>query len=107
MKKFQLFVIPLLLLLSSGCGTYKQTVQVDDQAYLLLIGNPIGSIVTIDEGKPINLSQETVSYNINGQKATKIKISIGTHTVKVTKGGNITVKRNFYVSTGNSFEVQL
>lgn len=104
--KFFLLISTLILIIS-GCGTYNQTVQVDDDAYLLLIGNTYGSTVTIDDGSPIDLTRETVSFNLNGKKATKIKIPIGKHTVKITKNGEVTVFREFYISTGNSFEVQL
>jgi uncharacterized protein YxeA len=105
MKK--LLIIIMALFMITSCGTYRQSVQVDDNAYLLLIGDPKGSVVTIDNGKPIDLSQETTSYDLNGKTATKIQLSIGSHTVKITKGGEITVNRKFYVSTGTSFEVQL
>lgn len=104
MKKI---LIILMLFVVTACGTYRQSVQVDDNAYLLLIGDPSGSVVTIDDGKPIDLSQETTSYDLNGKTATKIQLSIGSHTVKITKSGEITVNRKFYVSTGTSFEVQL
>lgn len=107
MKIMRSLAISISLLLLAGCGTYNQSVQVDDKAYLLLIGNPVNCIVTIDNQKPINLSRDTVSYNLNGQQATKIEIPIGRHKVKITKNGDIIVHREFYVSTGNSFEVQL
>lgn len=105
MKTFTATLFIALFLLT-GCGTYSQSVQVDDKAYLLLIGNPYGSVVTINDGKPIDLSSETTSYNLNGRKATKIQIPTGKHTVKIIKNGIVTVNRNFYVSNGNSFEVE-
>ena len=107
MKIIQNLTIALAFLLLTGCGAYNQAVQVNDKAYLLLIGNPYNNIVTIDNQKPINLSLETVSFNLNGQKATKIEIPIGKHTVKITKNGIDIVNRVFYVSNGNSFEVKL
>lgn len=105
MKK--LLIIIMALFVITSCGTYRQSVLVDDKAYLLLIGDPNGSVVTIDNGKQIDLSQETTSYDLNGKTATKIEVSIGSHTVKIIKNGNLTVNRKFYVSTGTSFEVQL
>jgi len=101
-----LFIILTLVLISS-CSTYRQSVQVDDKAYLLLIGEPDGNIITIDNGKKINLSEETVSFDLNGKIATKIQISTGSHTLKIMKKGILKVNRKFYVSAGNSFEVQL
>lgn len=105
MKK--LLIIIMALFIVTACGTYRQSVQVDDKSYLLLIGEPNGNVVTIDDGKPIDLGQETTSYDLNGKTATKIEVSIGSHTVKITKGSELTVNRKFYVSTGTSFEVQL
>lgn len=107
MKNFQTIVFSISLLILSGCGTYSQAVQVDDRAYLLLIGSPYGSVISIDNGKPINLGSETTSFNLNGKKATKIEISIGKHSIKIIKYGVVTVNRSFYVTNGNSFEVQL
>lgn len=95
------------LFLLIGCGTYSQTVQVDDNAYLLLIGEPSGHVVTIDAGNPIDLSNETTSFNLNGKIATKIQVPPGTHSVKIVKDGALVINRKFYVSTGTSFEVQL
>lgn len=106
MKCFRTGVITVILVLLSGCSTYNQAVQLDDRAYLLLIGYPGGNIVTIDNGEPINLSEDTQSYILNGQEATKIEIPVGQHEVKIINNGNVTVKRSFYVSSGNSFEVK-
>ena len=103
----KLFILTTLIIFITGCGTYRQSVQVDDKAYLLLIGNPRNHIVTIDNDRPIRLDEETTSYNLNGKTATKIQVSIGTHTVTVEKDGKVIIKRKFYVSTGDSFEVQL
>lgn len=101
-----LFILGIMLALTA-CGSYQQTVQVDDKAYLLIIGEPGGNIVTIDNGKALELEKDTASFDLNGVTATKIEVSIGTHTVKITKNGELKVNRKFYVSTGNSFEVRL
>ncbi len=105
MRNILLIIGALFLLV--GCGTYSQSVQVDDNAYLLLIGDPTGHIVTIDTGQPIKLSNETTSFNLNGKTATKIQVPTGTHSVKIIKDGVLVINRKFYVSTGTSFEVQL
>ena len=105
MKK--LIVLLGVLLALTACGTYQQTVQVSDKAYLLIIGEPAGNVVTIDDGKPLTLEKDTVSFDLNGQTATKIEVSIGSHSVKITKNGELKAHRKFYVSNGNSFEVRL
>lgn len=105
MKKLSLILGMFLAL--TACGSYQQTVQVQDKAYLLIIGDPSGSILTIDNGNPIKLGIDTSSFDLYGKTATKIQIQIGTHTVKIVKNGEIKVYRKFYISNGNSFEVEM
>lgn len=105
MKK--IFLIIGLAILLSACGSYQHTLQEQDKAYLLIIGDPNGVVVTIDDRASLELGKDTVSYDLNGQTATKIEISIGTHSVQISKNGNRIVHRNFFVSNGNSFEVRL
>ena len=101
------FVLLLLLFGFTACGTFKQTTLVDDKAYVILLGDPNGHVVEIDGGQPIHLGRDTSSFNLDGVTATKIQVSIGKHTIKVTKDNELRVKRAFYVATGNTFEVQL
>lgn len=105
MKKFSLILGMILIL--TACGSYQQTVQVQDKSYLLILGDPSGSILTLDNGKPIKLGVETTSFDLHGRTATKIQIPIGSHTVKIIKNGEVRVHRKFYISNGNSFEVEM
>ena len=105
MKK--LYLILGIILILTGCGSYKETVQVDNKSYLLLIGEPAGNVLTIDNGQPINLGVDTTSYEMRGKIATKIQVDVGTHTIKIVKNGVLRVHRKFYVSNGNSFEVEM
>ena len=105
MKKISLILGIVLTL--TACGSYQQTVQVKDKSYLLILGDPTGGILTIDSGKPIKLGVDTTSFDLYGKTATKIQIQIGTHTVKIIKNGEIKVHRKFYISNGNSFEVEM
>jgi len=105
MKKALLIIVGLLMI--TGCGKYSQTVQVSDDAYLLLMGDTTGYVLVIDNDSPVDLENDTTSFDLNGKTATKIKIVTGAHTIKITKNGNVTINRKFYVSTGNSFEVNL
>jgi hypothetical protein len=107
MKTLKISAILFFLSVLSACGSYNQVVQVNDQAFLLLIGNPHNSILYIDSGPAINLSADTISFNLNGSKATKIAIPIGNHTIKIEKNGKAIINRVFFVSTGDSFEVKL
>ncbi len=105
MKKLSLILGMILTL--TACGSYQQSVQVQDKAYLLIIGDPSGSILTIDNGKPIKLGLDTTSFDLHGRTATKIQIQIGTHNIKIIKNGEVKVYRKFYISNGNSFEVEM
>jgi len=105
MKKIILIFISSLVL--SACGTYQETVQVSDKAYLLIIGQPQGCETNIDNNAPLALEKDTKSFDLNGRTATKIEIPIGAHEVKITCNGQLRVHRKFYVSNGNSFEVNL
>ena len=104
--KYILLVFGLLLTLTA-CGSYQQTVQVQDKSYLLIIGDPTGSVLTIDNGQPIKLGEDTSSFDLYGKTATKIQLKIGNHTIKIIRNGEVRVHRKFYVSNGNNFEVEL
>ena len=105
MKKLLLIFISGLML--SACGTYQETVQVDDKAYLLIIGEPQGCETTLDNATLLVLEKDTKAFDLNGRTATKIEIPRGTHEVKITCNGQLRVHRKFYVTNGNSFEVNL
>ena len=102
-----LFLILSMILTLAACGSYQQTRQVQDKSYLLILGDPYGSVLTIDNGKPIALGVDTTSFDLYGKTATKIQIQVGTHTVKIVKDGEIKVHRKFYISNGISFEVEM
>lgn len=96
-----------LLLTLTACGSYQQTTQVQDKSYLLILGDPTGSVLTIDNGNPIKLGVDTSSFDLYGKTATKIQLKVGTHTIKIIRNGELTVHRKFYVSNGNNFEVEI
>jgi len=102
-----LLLVFSLLLTITACGSYQQTVQVQDKSYLLIMGDPTGSVLTIDNGDPIKLGVDTSSFDLYGKTATKIQIKVGTHTIKIVKNGEIKVHRKVYVSNGNNFEVEM
>lgn len=97
----------LVPFLTAGCGTYRQVAQVDDHAFLLLLGQVHGHTLIIDKNPPIQLGVETRSYNLNGIAATKIEISIGGHEITIANWSGVVISRKFYVATGESYEVKL
>ncbi len=107
MKQLIMGLGMVLSLSLTACGTYQQTVQVDDKAYLLVIGQADGSILTIDNDRPMEMGKDTKSFDLHGETATKIQVPVGMHTVKITRNGVLMVDRKFFVSNGTSFEVRL
>lgn len=115
----------------SGCGgVYSQSVQVDDNAYILLTGDSFdGKVLVINDEQEVHLMDRAVpvdgntsqaqnnyvktvrgrafSFDLNGKNAIKIEIPAGKHNVKIYDNGNLVVNRDFYVSTETSFEVTL
>ena len=104
--KFLIFPVALLVLLV-GCGTYSHQVASDGSSYLLLIGEPEGESVKIDGAAPFVLGKNTESFDLNGREATKIRIPRGKHRVKITRGGNLLLDRVFFISEGQSFELEI
>ena len=113
-----------------GCGTYSQSVQVDDNAYILLTGDNFnGKVLVLNDEQEVqlmdrvtpasgvanqqpqnnysNIPGRAISFDLNGRNAVKIQIPAGKHNVKVYDNGSLIVNRDFYVSTQTSFEVAL
>lgn len=105
-------LISFVLLFSlAGCGgSYQQSLQVADNGYLLIKGeNFQGKTLIIDDdnAQQIDLAIDVNAFDLNGARAIKIRISAGTHNIKIVEAGKLIVDRNFYISTGTSFEVEL
>ncbi|NRA84692.1 MAG: hypothetical protein HRU22_13275 [Gammaproteobacteria bacterium] len=104
MKKIITLVLALLV---SACSShYESTTAVDDIAYLQLSGNFMGTSLVIDNAKAMVLtSQRIETYKIDNKLTAKLPLSIGTHLVSVNRQGKTIVKRKFYISSGQTFEV--
>ena len=107
MKKILLFT--LLAFFLFGCGGKNYTVtQVDSHAYILIKGDTNKEKLFIDNSKALILGSDTSSYSLDsGENANKIRIKEGTHILKIMRDGKIIINRKFYVSPGNTFEVNL
>ena len=104
----------LILLISivfffTACGGKNYTVsQVSSHAYLLIKGETTKEKLFLDSSRVIVLGKDTDSYTLdNGENANKIRISEGTHLLKITREGKVIINRKFFVSPGNTFEVNL
>ena len=98
-----------LLVSFASCGGKNFTVnQVETHAYLLIKGESKKEQVFIDTSSPLVLGVDTKEYDLDdGVKASKIQISEGTHNLKIMRNNKVIIERNFYVTPGNSFEVNL
>lgn len=106
MKNF-LIIIPLLILCSCGGKNYTKT-QVENFSYLLIKGDSANEQVFIDNSTPIVLGDDTEEYELDeGVNASKIQIKDGTHEIKIVRDGKVIIQRKFYVTPGDTFEVNL
>lgn len=103
-------ILFLTLMISfTACGGKNFTVnQVESHAYLLIKGNSKKEQIFIDSNSPLILGVDTKEYELDdGIKASKIQISEGAHNLKIIRNDKVIIQRNFYVTPGNSFEVNL
>jgi hypothetical protein len=107
MKRFIFLLFAFVLPFISGCGTYQATTQVDDKAYVQIMGKPNAETIEIDGHSVGVLGDQLKSFYLNGRTATKIQIAKGTHRIKILRDGKVIVYRTFFVSSGNVFEVDL
>lgn len=108
MIKISLFSI--LLALVAGCGGKNFTVtQVEQYSYIIVKGSPNGEQLFIDDEKvPLILGTDTQTYKLDeGISASKIQIKEGQHKIKILRAGKVVVNRTFFVTSGNTFEVNL
>jgi hypothetical protein len=108
MKKILILLLATFALYS--CGGKNMTVnQVDGYSYLLIKGHSNNELVYIDSDESfLTLGKDTKEYKLDDDNyANKIQIKDGQHKLKILRNGQIIVHRSFFVSSGNSFEVNL
>ncbi|MEI8631193.1 hypothetical protein P4S72_01985 [Vibrio sp. PP-XX7] len=104
MKTMLLSLFMLMTLV--GCSTnFSETKQLDDIAYIQLIGSLSNVSLTID-GNTVDVSKMK-SFQLDERKTTKFQILTGTHQIEVLKNNHLIMKRQIFISNGNTFEVQL
>lgn len=84
------------LVLISGCG-YKEGVSISEQtSYLYFSGDTSTVMVSVNGGE---------KFSVKPGRDHQYKISPGTHTIRVYRGGAIVVERQVYVSDGVAKEI--
>lgn len=107
MKKLLVCFIMSTFLFSCGGKNFIVN-QVESHSYVLIKGDSKKEQVIIDNGQPLVLGADTKEYKLDdGVNASKLQINEGTHTIKIIRDGNVIIQRNFFVTPGNSFEVNL
>ncbi|MCB5226437.1 MAG: hypothetical protein NWQ54_15900 [Paraglaciecola sp.] len=103
----KIFLVSLLVLLLTACSSSFQTsTQVDDKAYLQLVGNFSGAVLRLDNDDGIDL-ESMKTFKLKGEKVAKLSVTTGTHQVIVERSGQIIVNRKIYVTNGNTFELRI
>ncbi|MFC6440853.1 hypothetical protein [Bowmanella sp. JS7-9] len=103
MKSLIAFISALFLF---GCSSGFQSVtQVDDKAFLQ-INADVRQYNVILDGQPLATSTAE-PFSLNGKSVTQFAVAKGSHTVEIYMGNSLLVKRKFYVTNGNVFEVNL
>lgn len=105
-KKLFFFIV---LIAFASCGGKNFTVnQVDSHAYLIVKGKSNKETVIIDSFPGLILGVDTKEYILDdGVNASKIQINEGAHNLKIIRNNNVIIQRNFYVTSGNTFEVNI
>jgi hypothetical protein len=104
MKTF--FLCLFMLMTLGGCSTnFSETKQVNDTAYIQLMGSTSNLSLILD-GQSVNVRQME-SFWLDGKRATKFQTTVGTHQIKIFRRNNLIINRQIFVSSGNTFEVQL
>lgn len=98
-----LFTIFFALFMTACSTSYQQVTQVDDTAFLQITGDLDGKQLILN-GVSIN-TEEVESYQLDDTTVTKFRIPVGSHKLEIIENGKTTVKRQFYVTNGNVFEV--
>ena len=103
MIRYFLVIIGFLAL--AACTTYHGVTQTHAGSFLQLSGDFQNTELSIDEQTPILIDKSVKIFKVDGKRVAKFAISEGTHTVKISKNGQIIVSRKVFVSEGNAFEV--
>ncbi|MGX5915430.1 hypothetical protein ACR0ST_11925 [Aliidiomarina sp. Khilg15.8] len=105
--------IPLLMLLSlalTACTSSYQSVTqtADDGAYIRLSGNFMGTVMTINDGAPVQLTERHIrTFQLDNERVVLFEVKSGTQQLRITRDGTTLVHRELYVSDGNTVAVRV
>jgi len=104
MNKLYIFLLSFLL---TACGSYQSVTQSEEAAFIQFMGKPQLLELSIDGAVFGKLGSDFESFNLNGETATRIQLSPGSHEIKLSREGKTIIHRKIYLSEGNIFEVNL
>lgn len=105
--------IPLLILLAlalSACTSdYRSVSQTtDDGAYIRLSGNFMGTVMTINDEAPLQLTERHIrTFQLDNERVALIEVDSGTQQLRITRDGSTLVHRELYVSEGNTVAIRV
>lgn len=104
MKKICILFFPVLFLLSCGTGSYTVSSGIEDSSYIVFTALDRQAVTVFVDG--ISYDVETVKdkpyrkdRKIKHTALNTIRISPGTHIVKVVSGGNEIYSKKLFLST--------
>ncbi|WP_418895220.1 hypothetical protein [Limibacterium fermenti] len=109
MKKI-LFVTVIGLIFIAGCtGVKTISTGLENESYLVFVGNPAdyrgGVDVSVDEN--LSFKAEVVKDNVDRPKGKVYAISTGTHTITVSYEGNLIFQKQVFVSAQETKKIIL
>lgn len=94
-----LSLVLLALLLPAGCAMREASVQLDEAATLVVIGETSGLELQVADGPLLSLD--------GGGQDPSFEIEPGRNRVRVWRGGDLLVDRYIFLARGEMFEVRL
>ena len=102
MNTLKIIIVAALLFLTSACSynTYSSGESTSEPvSYLYFTGNIAGASVVIDDAAAFNVI-------LAGSK-NQYKVTPGKHTITISKGGNVVVKRSVLLGDGHEKEINI
>lgn len=109
MKRALPLLILVTLALSACTSGYRSVTQTaDDGAYIRLSGNFMGTVMTINDEAPLQLTERHIrTFQLDNERVALIEVDSGRQQLRITRDGTTLVHRELYVSDGNTVAVRV